>query len=74
VSDAGQTALTHYTVLNEISFDTPTGKKVISEVEVEIKTGRMHQIRVHMAHLGCPIVGDNKYGDKSFNGFLAKNY
>lgn len=74
VSDAGQTALTHYTVLNEISFDTPTGKKIISEVEVEIKTGRMHQIRVHMAHLGCPIVWDNKYGDKSFNGFLAKNY
>ncbi|MCI0360447.1 MAG: RluA family pseudouridine synthase [Planctomycetaceae bacterium] len=33
-------------------------------VEVELETGRKHQIRVQLAHLGCPILGDRKYGSK----------
>ncbi len=37
----------------------------ISRVEVELFTGRTHQIRVHMAHLGCPVVGDVRYGDRA---------
>ena len=36
----------------------------LSLVEVVIETGRKHQIRVHMAGLGCPIVGDDRYGAK----------
>ncbi len=35
-----------------------------SKVEAEPKTGRTHQIRVHFAHLGCPVAGDKMYGDK----------
>jgi 23S rRNA pseudouridine955/2504/2580 synthase len=35
--------------------------------EVELKTGRTHQIRVHALHMGHPIAGDEKYGDESFN-------
>jgi 23S rRNA pseudouridine955/2504/2580 synthase len=38
-----------------------------SLVEVELKTGRTHQIRVHLAHLGFPIAGDDKYGDFKLN-------
>jgi 23S rRNA pseudouridine955/2504/2580 synthase len=36
-------------------------------VEVEIDTGRTHQIRVHAAHAGHPVAGDEKYGDEGFN-------
>jgi 23S rRNA pseudouridine955/2504/2580 synthase len=43
-----------------------------SLVEVELKTGRTHQIRVHLAHLGYPIAGDDKYGDFALNKALQK--
>ena len=36
-------------------------------VEVDLKTGRTHQIRVHAAHSGHPVAGDQKYGDRDFN-------
>ncbi|HTX24949.1 MAG TPA: RluA family pseudouridine synthase [Steroidobacteraceae bacterium] len=58
----------------------PTGKPAVSEfrpvqffgkiatlVEVDLHTGRTHQIRVHAAHAGHPIAGDEKYGDEAFN-------
>ena len=41
-------------------------------LDVTIKTGRTHQIRVHLAHAGHPIVGDDKYGDFEFNKSLAR--
>jgi len=43
-----------------------------SLLEAELKTGRTHQIRVHLAHLGFPIAGDDKYGDFARNRTLAK--
>jgi 23S rRNA pseudouridine955/2504/2580 synthase len=43
-----------------------------SLVEVELKTGRTHQIRVHLTHLGFPLAGDDKYGDFSLNRDLMK--
>ncbi|MFN7086772.1 MAG: 23S rRNA pseudouridine(955/2504/2580) synthase RluC [Burkholderiales bacterium] len=43
-----------------------------SLLEAELKTGRTHQIRVHLAHLGYPIAGDDKYGDFVLNKTLAK--
>lgn len=46
----------------------------VSLLEAEIHTGKTHQIRVHAAHLGYPIAGDDKYGDKEFNKFMAANY
>jgi 23S rRNA pseudouridine955/2504/2580 synthase len=41
-------------------------------LEAELKTGRTHQIRVHLTHLGFPIAGDDKYGDFAWNRELAK--
>jgi 23S rRNA pseudouridine955/2504/2580 synthase len=40
--------------------------------EVRIETGRTHQIRVHAAHLGHPVAGDDKYGDREANKRLAE--
>ena len=44
-----------------------------SLLEAELKTGRTHQIRVHCAHLGYPIAGDEKYGDFSLNRALSRD-
>jgi 23S rRNA pseudouridine1911/1915/1917 synthase len=57
-SKPGREAITHWKVLKEA--DGPCGK--FSLLEVKIETGRTHQIRVHLASLGHPVVGDTVYG------------
>ena len=44
----------------------------MSLLEAQLKTGRTHQIRVHLAHLGFPILGDEKYGDFALNKNLQR--
>jgi 23S rRNA pseudouridine955/2504/2580 synthase len=43
-----------------------------SLLEVTLQTGRTHQIRVHLAHAGHPVLGDDKYGDFELNRAVAK--
>ena len=45
-----------------------------SLIEIELITGRSHQLRAHLAHLGHPIIGDQKYGDKKINEFFINKY
>ena len=55
VSPDGKPAMTHYRVLSRAA----NGRALL---RLRLATGRTHQIRVHMAHLGCPVAGDYLYG------------
>ena len=65
VDSAGQEA---HTV-----FELEQAFEGFSLLRAELKTGRTHQIRVHLAHLGFPIAGDDKYGDFELNRQLARS-
>ena len=68
VHEAGQAAHTVFRLRKAWPHATPP----FSLVEAELKTGRTHQIRVHLAHLEFPIAGDDKYGDFPLNKVLKK--
>ncbi len=67
-------AITHYKVLEEYNIKLPQGSQILTAMEVTIETGRMHQIRVHMATLWNPILWDKSYGDKQLNSYFANHY
>lgn len=62
-----QKIITTYTVLDTYENNS-------SLLDVEIKTGRTHQIRAHLAHIGHPIIGDGKYGINQVNKQLGFKY
>lgn len=66
VRQGGRDAVTHWEALE--SFTGRDGKPVASLIACQLETGRTHQIRVHLAHLGHPLLGDDVYG----SGFKTK--
>ena len=63
--EGGRQAITHYQLMEEFG----SGEDIVaSRVECRLETGRTHQIRVHMAHIGHPLIGDQDYGQ----GFKSK--
>ncbi len=59
---SGRNAVTHFSIIKELPYG-------VAYLKLKPLTGRTHQLRAHMAHIKCPIVGDGKYGGKS--AFIA---
>ena len=66
VRAGGRFAITHWE--RSAVYHDPEGRPVASRLECQLETGRTHQIRVHMAHIGHPLLGDALYGQ----GFRTK--
>lgn len=66
--DAGREAITHYDLVEQYGTALNGGVALASLVNCHLETGRTHQIRVHMAHIGCPLLGDQVYG----SGYATK--
>ncbi len=64
VSEEGKMAETHFKVIKKYQYMD----KMYSLVEIDLKSGRTHQIRVHFSYLGWPLVGDLTYGGKELLG------
>src|SRR6202165_289924 len=60
VRDSGREAVTHWEI--QEAFNGRDGKPVAALLACQLETGRTHQIRVHLAHIGHPLMGDSVYG------------
>jgi 23S rRNA pseudouridine1911/1915/1917 synthase len=67
VTPRGKAARTAYTVLERL-----TGPPPATLIEATLETGRTHQVRVHMAAIGHPVAGDDRYGERSRTAELVK--
>lgn len=63
-------AVTHFEVLTSAVIPSVC---TLTLLRLTLETGRMHQIRIHLAKMGCPIAGDDRHGDFKINRLLRKN-
>jgi 23S rRNA pseudouridine1911/1915/1917 synthase len=70
LAEGGKEAITHYRLMETFALKgvNPGVTILASLVECQLETGRTHQIRVHMAHLACPVIGDPVYA----SGYQSK--
>lgn len=59
---------------SQSSFRVVTSFRSASQIEIHLHTGRTHQIRVHMAHISCPVIGDARYGDHKRDRLLFEQH
>ncbi|HEA3976695.1 TPA: RluA family pseudouridine synthase, partial [Staphylococcus aureus] len=67
VSPTGQRAITHILTSKMI-------KEAVCQLEIKLDTGRTHQIRVHLAEIGHPVIGDPLYGDSTLRQLELESY
>lgn len=70
-----KSAVTYYNVEKVISFpleEAECASIQLSKIRLKLETGRMHQIRIHLAKNNCPIVGDDQHGNFKINKLLKK--
>lgn len=66
-------ARTLYKINNTYEFECSDGtKQIFSAISLQLDTGRMHQIRIHLAKQNCPIAADDKYGNFKLNKEIKK--
>lgn len=65
-------AVTHFQVLEEKEIVFEEQKVMLSTLQLQLETGRMHQIRIHLSKQNCPIAGDDKHGNFKMNKILRK--
>lgn len=58
----------------DTEFIPVSASKDYTLLKVKLITGKSHQIRAHLAYLGYPVIGDNKYGDVNINRYFRDNY
>ncbi len=76
-SETAQEARTDFRTLATTELPIPTGRYPATryaQVELKPQTGRRHQLRRHLAHINCPIIGDTRHGDTRCNHAFAARY
>lgn len=71
VDKNGKKAITNWKVINRGVGEGVGVQRNVSVIECRIETGRTHQIRVHMASLNCPVIGDKVYGKSALDKQLS---
>ncbi len=69
-----KSAVTYYRVEREWDLDLGQNAIKMSQIRLLLDTGRMHQIRIHLAKQGCPIAGDDQHGNFKINKILKKEF